>query len=144
MKRGQDVVQFDEAKFIGYLKTNPTDQRLLFFGPEPWQQRCLVFYQNSPLVPIFDQGARYLREMGIEHQVHTDWIGQKPETTDSYSDTMVLTIGQTVATFLFILGSFGVTLILLSGECVLNITKKKHHKWLDFFGRREEDIDWLK
>ena len=140
MTRGKNVAQFDEAKFIGYLKTNPTEQKLHFFGPEPWDQRCLVFYHNSPLVPIFDQGARHLREMGIEHQIHTDWIGQKPETTDSYSDTMVLTIGQTVATFLFILGSFGLSLILLCGECVLDSTRKNRHKWLEFFGRSEEDI----
>ena len=139
MARGQNVVQFDGSKFMAYLKNNPTDQKLHFFGHEPWEHRCLIFHDNSPLVPILDQGARYLREKGMEHLLYTKWIGQGSETTESLSDTMVLTIGQTMTTFLFLSATFGLTLFLLCGECIFHSIHRKHHRWQDFISYEEED-----
>ena len=138
MSRGQNVVHTDESKFIGYLNSNPTDQKLHFFGQEPWEQRCLVFPYNSPLVPILDQGARYLREKGIEHQLYIKWIGHRSETADSLSDTMVLTIGQTMTTFLFLSGTFCLTLVLFCGECLFDVIHRKHHRCQDFICEEEE------
>ena len=131
LSRGQNVIQYEESKLIGYLKNNPTDQKLQFFGHAPWSYRCLALYDNSPLVPILDQGVRYLREKGMEHQLYTKWIGHGSDTTDSLSDTTVLTIGQTMTTFIFLLGTFSLTLFLLCAECIFK-AMHKNPRWQNF------------
>ena len=72
-------------------------------------------------------------------QLYTKWIGQGSETTESLSDTMVLTIGQTMTTFLFLSATFGLTLFLLCGECIFHSIHRKHHRWQDFISYEEED-----
>ena len=130
ISRGQNVIMTGESKFVGYLKSNPTDQRLFYFGHSKWEERSLLFHRNSPLLPMFNRGACYLREQGIVHLLHLKWFGVGTEK--GVSDLMektVLNAGQTVMVFALLLCIFGTSLAVLCGEVITKgiLQKKKNN-----------------
>ena len=48
----------DEFQLLGYLKRNLVQQPLHVFGYSKRKYLCLLFHNNSPLVPIFNLGSR--------------------------------------------------------------------------------------
>ena len=121
---GQNAIEINEAALFPHLKEHPTERKLYFFGHTPWQYYCLIFPLNSPLVPIFKVGANYIRERGMEQQLHHKWIGNWKGSGGSLMDTTVLTGGQTMMIFITLMGTFGLTLLLLCGEkIVMKISK---------------------
>ena len=134
LSRGQNVIMTGESKFVGHLKSNPTDQRLFYFGHSKWQDRSLLFHGNSPLLPMFNQGACYLREKGIIHLLHLKWFGVGTEMGGSdLMEKTVLNAGQTVMVFALLLCIFGTSLAVLCGEVItkgiLQKKKKKNYAW---------------
>ena len=122
---GQNVIAPSEQQLFNYLKNNPTNQKLYFFGHNPWRIKGIIFPLNSPLVPIFKQGAGYIRERGMEKQLELKWIGNWKASDGSLMDTTVLTAGQTMMIFVTLLGTFGLTLLLLCAELIfMKICKK--------------------
>ena len=109
----------DETKLMGHLKSNPTDQKLYFFAHSKRQYRSLLFYQNSPVLPMFNQGGQYLREKGIIHQLHLKWIGSNNLQGGSEAEIMVLTGGQTVLLFVLLIGILAISLVTFCGELVV-------------------------
>ena len=121
---GQNAIEVNEAQLFQHLTSYPTEQKLYFFGHSHWEYFCLIFPLNSPLVPIFRQGANYIRERGMEQQLHHKWIGHWKGSGGSLMDTTVLTGGQTMMIFITLMGTFGLTLLLLCGEkIVMKISK---------------------
>ena len=104
---------------MGHLKSNPTDQKLYFFAHSKRQYRSLLFYQNSPVLPMFNQGAQYLREKGIIHQLHMKWIGSDNTQGESEAEIMVLTGGQTVLLFVLLIGILAISMVTFCGELVV-------------------------
>ena len=122
LARGQNVISAGESKLLGYLRSNPVDQNIYFFGHTKWRFNALIFHLNSPLVPIFNQGARYFREKGIEHQLHQKWIGFGGQNGDpSMSETMILSPGQVFFAFCIIMGAYFLSLAALGVEFMANI-----------------------
>ena len=127
---GQNVISAGESKLLGYLRANPVDQNMYFFGHTKWRFNALIFHLNSPLVPMFNQGARYFREKGIEHQLHQKWIGFGGQNGDpSMSETTILSPGQVFFAFCIIVGAYFLSLAALGVEFMANtvttIVKKK-------------------
>ena len=117
-----NVVILAYDKLMGYLRANPTDKKLYFFGHFRDPDRANMFCKNSPLVPIFNQGALYLRENGIEHLIGHKWIGSYKQEY-SIMEKTVLNAGQTVMAFVLLMGCFGMSLIILCGEVIFRKTK---------------------
>ena len=114
---GRNVILSDENQFMGYLRSNPIEDKLHIFGHGRWKYNALMFHLNSPLVPIFKQGVDQYREKGIESELYLKWIGA------GYNDdglttlvTTVLTPGQVVLAFAFIILLYMLALIILVGE----------------------------
>ena len=118
---GQNVISAGESKLLGYLRSNPVAQNIYFFGHTKWRFNALIFHLNSPLVPMFNQGARYFREKGIEHQLHQKWIGFGGQSEDpSTSETMILSPGQVFFAFCIIVGAYFLSLVALGVEFMAN------------------------
>ena len=131
LSKGQNVISAGESKLLGYLRTNPVDRNIYFFGHTKWRFNALIFHLNSPLVPMFNQGARYFREKGIEHQLHQKWIGFGGQSGDhSMSDTMILSPGQVFFAFCIIMGAYFLSLAILGVEffakTVTTVMRKKN------------------
>ena len=135
ISRGKHVMMTDETKLMGHLKSNPSDQKLFYFAYSKWQYRNLLFYKNSPVLPMFNQGGQYLREKGIIDQLHLKWIGASNENEGSeFMQIMVLTGGQTVMLFALLGGILGASLVTLCGELIFRAimptaTHKRSHAW---------------
>ena len=128
---GKHVIMSDETKLMGYLKSNPTDQKLNYFAHSKWQYRSLLFYKNSPVLPMFNQGGQYLREKGIIDQLHLKWIGAGNENED-LMEIMVLTGGQTVMIFVLMTCFLGLSVVTFIAELILRAiqTKSRNRAWL--------------
>ena len=117
---GKHVIMSDETKLMGYLKKNPTDQKLFYFAYSKWQYRNLLFYKNSPVLPMFNQAGQYMREKGIIDQLHLKWIGAGNKNEGaSMSETMVLSGGQTVLLFSLLVCLLGTSLLTFFGELIM-------------------------
>ena len=118
LTNGQCVISSDENQFLGYLKTNPAEEKLHIFGQSRWQYRGLMFHLNSPLVPMFRLGEVHLREKGVEGYLHHQWIGVGHTESGSLIEMTVLTPGQVVTAFTFIMSIYMLSLLVLIGECL--------------------------
>ena len=133
--KGQHVIEAQDQLLFNYLKNNPTDQKFYFFGHTSLRKQGIIFPLNSPLVPLFRQGAGYIRERGMEKQLALKWIGNWKASGESLMDTTVLTAGQTMMIFVTLIGTFGLTLLLLCGELIFMKICKKWKKPLGLQGR---------
>ena len=114
------ILAFD--KLIAFLKDNPTDEKLHFFDEARDGDSSLMFHTNSPLLPLFKQGAHYLREKGIEYQLKQKWFGTYKREYPIMEKT-VLDAGQTVMAFVLLLGCFGMSMVILCGEVTFKKTQ---------------------
>ena len=113
---GRYVISSDENQFLGYLRSNPTGEKLHFFGHGRWHYPCLMFHLNSPLVPMFNRGVGHFREKGLESQLYLKWIGVGYNDGPSLLSMTVLTPGQVVMAFTFIMSIYMLSLIVLGAE----------------------------
>ena len=112
----QCVISSDENQFLGYLKSNAIDEKLHIFGHGRWQYNALMFHLNSPLVPMFKLGVGHFREKGIESQLYFKWIGVGYNEASSLLGMTVLTPGQVVMAFTFIMSIYMLSLMVLGLE----------------------------
>ena len=78
---------------------------------------CLLLHENSPLLPMFNQGVRYLRENGLERQLFYKWFGNWENLNGSTSpEGHILSLKEMLTAFAMMLIAFIVALILLCGE----------------------------
>ena len=126
LSRGQNVIMTGESKFVGYLKSNPTNEKLFYFAHSKWEDRSLMFHGNSPLLPMFNHGACLLREQGIIHLLHMKWFGVGTDQSGaSLMEKTVLQAGQTVMVFALLLCIFGLSLAILCGELIMKVVNDK-------------------
>ena len=89
-----------------------------------------MFQLNSPLTPILRAASTACAEAGIKYTLLEEWEGasipQNPEV-----ETMVLTNGQMILVFLFILFFFGWSILILFFEISLQITRKQESRGND-------------
>ena len=108
------MIYVDKNMLLGHLKSTSNKQKIHIINLGKFELGCVMFPKNSPLVPILNQGARYLRENGLERQLYNKWIGEYLDVSTSEGD--VITLGQMVAAFAMMLVVCGVALMLLCGE----------------------------
>ena len=125
---GRYVIEVSDSQLFGYLNTNPTDQKLHFFGHSGLLYTGLIFQLNSPLVPIFKHSELYIRERGMEQQLQLKWAPNVKGSGSSLTEKIVLTGGQTFVIFMILLGAFGVALLFLFGEMIFMKFKNQKRK----------------
>ena len=113
---GKCVISSAENQFLGYLKSNAISEKLHIFGHGRWKYDNLMFHLNSPLVPMFKLGVGHFREKGIESQLYFKWIGVGYNEGSSLLGMTVLTPGQVVMAFTFIMSIYMLSLLVLGIE----------------------------
>ena len=113
---GKCVISSSENQFLGYLKSNAIHEKLHIFGHGRWKYDNLMFHLNSPLVPMFKLGVGHFREQGMESQLYFEWIGVGYNEGSSLLSMTVLTPGQVVMAFTFILSIYMLSLLVLGVE----------------------------
>ena len=79
------------------------------------QPQGFIVQHNSPLKPILQAAANSLTEAGIRDALLKEWEGVSiPQNAEV--ETMVLTTGQVILGFLFILAFFGCSILILFCE----------------------------
>ena len=119
IENGQNVIMIDQKMVLAHLKSNPTEQNIHVISLRTWKFDCLIFHKNSPILPLFYQGASYLRETGLERQLFNKWFGELYEQNVSTPEGQILMLGQMVTVFVMMLVVFVVALIVLCGELTI-------------------------
>ena len=130
---GQNIMIINEPQLLGHLKLNPTSQDLHVFGHHNFDRRCLIFHMNSPLLPMFDQGASYFREKGVEHELIAKWFGDGVNGDRSFQGN-TLTIGQLGLVFIILAIIYALCLFVLCTEVMLQGSKR----WMKQIGRKQD------
>ena len=126
IKEGRYVIETFESALFSYLRNNPIDQNLHFFGQSGVFFPALIFHLNSPLVPIFKHGVLHIRERGMEQQMSMKWMPPFKESGNSAIEKSVLTAGQAFVIFMILTGTYIVTVLFLVAEMVY--VKVKEYK----------------
>ena len=113
---GKCVISSAENQFLGYLKSNAIHEKLHIFGHGRWKFDNLMFHLNSPLVPMFKLGVGHFREQGIESQLYFKWIGVGYNEASSLLSMTVLSPGQVVMAFTFMMSIYMLSLLVLGLE----------------------------
>ena len=116
MKNERAVIHIGEGRLTSYFKTNPFyQQKLKVFAKSRPIPQGIILQHNSPLKPILQAAANALTEAGIRDALLKDWEGVSiPQ--NAKIETMVLTTGQVILGFLFILALFGCSILILFCE----------------------------
>ena len=101
-------------------------EKLHIFGHGRWKYDNLMFHLNSPLVPMFNLGTGHFREQGIENQLYYKWIGVGYDEGSSLLSMTVLTPGQVVMAFTFIMSIYMLSLMVLGIEVLTRKIKPTH------------------
>ena len=116
IEAGQNVMYLDKNMLLGYLRSNPTKQKIHMISLGKFVFGHLLIHKNSPLLPIFKQGTTQIRETGLERQLFYKWFGEFNDLHNPEENT--LTIGQMVSVFVMMLVVFVVALMVLCGELI--------------------------
>ena len=122
-----NIMYADKNKILAHLKSKPTKEPLHIISIGEFKYNSILFYKNSPLLPLFKQGASYLRETGLERQLFIKWFGEWSEVNVSpaSSEATILTLGQMVLIFAMMLAMFSIVLVMLFGEITFKRIFKK-------------------
>ena len=116
VESGQNVILIDKNQLLGHIKLHPSKQKIDMITLRKNEIACILFYHNSPLLPMFNQGARYLRESGLERHLFYKWFGDLSEQNGPVLEGHVLTLGHMVTVFITIVVVFVFSLCVLCGE----------------------------
>jgi hypothetical protein len=78
----------------------------------------MIFVKNSPLQPVFMSTSVWIQERGIHYKLMRKWEGYNL-SEDWNAETVVLTPGQLIIPFTFILLDYIYWITILSGELVI-------------------------
>ena len=130
IESGPNVIFADGNMILANLKKSSAAQKIYMISLGKHESYNLIFYKNSPLLPMFKQGASDFRETGLERQLFYKWFGEwAAETNTASSEQKVLTLGHMVLVFAIMLAAFVITLIVLCGELAFQnfLSKVKVH-----------------
>ena len=127
IRKERAVIHIGEGRLTSFFQTNPFhQQRLKVFAKSRPQPQGFIVQHNSPLKPILQAAANALTEAGIKDALLKEWEGVSiPQNAEV--ETMVLTTGQVILGFLFILALFGCSILILFFEI-------NHKIFMDFYG----------
>ena len=128
IEKGNNVMFVDKNQLFGYMKSHSTIDNLHMVNAMTRDHglACLLLHDNSPLLPMFNQGVRYLRENGLERQLFYKWFGNWENLNGSTSpEGHILSLKEMMTAFAMMLIAFIVALILLCGELTF---KKLFHR----------------
>ena len=117
IESGPNVIFLDNSKLLNHLKTNPTKQKMHIIKAKKNVYSSIIFYKNSPLLPMFRQGVINLWETGMERQLAYKWVGEWSDDSGTVpSGGNVLTLGQMVLVFAIVPLVFVISMMVLCGE----------------------------
>merc|ERR1712115_769373 len=78
IEKGNNVMLVDKNQLLGHMKSHSTLANIQMINPITGDHglACLLLHENSPLLPMFNEGVRYLRENGLERQLFYKWFGK--------------------------------------------------------------------
>ena len=121
---GQHVIKSGEGKLLNYIKSNGMHRKIYVFGQTRSEPECLIFHLNSPLVPMFRQGASFFKENGIENDLYNKWFGlSSPVSASNPEQGTAFDLGQMVWLLVSISALYVLTLIVLCGELLFQRLK---------------------
>ena len=137
IEKGKNVMFVDKNQLFGHMKSHSTTGNIHMINAitKDHGLACLLLHNNSPLLPIFNQGVRYLRENGLERQMFYKWFGDW-EKHSTPPEGHILSLGEMLTVFVMMLAVFGVVLIVLCGE----LTFKQFFSCLTRHGQREDKM----
>ena len=117
IENGQNVMLVDQNQLFGHIKSHSSNQSIHVINVRDLGLGCILFQKNSPLLPMFNQGVRYLRETGLERQLFYKWFGGLDKQNGAtHSEVHTLTLWEVVTFLILMLVSFVVAPIVLCGE----------------------------
>ena len=130
IEKGQNVICVSRNKLLGHLKSNPTKQMIHVVNIGKVQFSHFILHKNSPLLPMFNQGASYFRETGLERQLFYKWFGNLDKPSGSTpSEGNILTLGHMVTVFVAMLALFVIALFVLCGELTFKWLPGSKRMW---------------
>ena len=139
IEKGNNVMFVDKNQLFGYVKSHSTIDNLHMINTMTKDHglACILLHDNSPLLPMFNQGVRYLRENGLERRLFYKWFGNLHNQNGLTSpEGHILSLTELQMAFAMMLGVFIVTLTLLCGE----LTFKKLFQPQAKNGQREDKM----
>ena len=126
LEKSQTVLFATAGILNGAIKQNPKiAQKLRTFGETKVSYNCLLFNENSPLVPLFLKAATESFERGQYDYMHSKWLGTQISHVETVTASIVGT-GQVFVVFVILTAMLACSLACLMIECMyFYITRKK-------------------
>ena len=126
---GQNVAKIGEDRLLAHLKSNPIEQHLHLFDHNKWQFRYILFHKNSPLLPMFKQGANHFVENGVLDELHQKWFGKKilVSIPDTGEDEGAFGLGQMILVLVIVPALYLLALIIFCVEAVFLKWGRREH-----------------
>lgn len=117
VEQGQNVIRTEKYTLLGHIRSNPTEHKIRILNfKEADVSLCFILHKNSPLTPMFKQGANHLMESGLERQLLYKWFGGIEQSVNAPSEGQIITLGQMITIFVVMLVVFALALIIFCGE----------------------------
>ena len=126
MKNDRVVLHLGEDDIQSAVKDDPEIAGDVYiFAREKPTYRNMVVTNNSPLGPILNFGVRLLVENGVMQHIDGRWLGKvnKGNERNLGGIQIVLSAGQVVLIFIFMVATIGLIFILVFAECSWNQLK---------------------
>ena len=119
IEKGNNVMFVDKNQLLGHMKSHSTldNMHMINAMTRDHGLACLLLHENSPLLPMFNQGVRYLRENGLERQLFYKWFGNwENQNGSTPPEGHIISLREMLTSFAMMLVVFVVALFLLCGE----------------------------
>ena len=119
IEKGNNVMLVDKNQLLGHMKSHSTldNMHMINAMTRDHGLACLLLHENSPLLPMFNQGVRYLRENGLERQLFYKWFGNwENQNGSTPPEGHIISLREMLTSFAMMLVVFVVALFLLCGE----------------------------
>ena len=136
IEKGKNVLFVDKNQLLGHMKSHSTvdNMHMINAGTTDHGLACLLLHDNSPLLPMLNQGVKYLRENGLERQLFYKWFGNwENQNGSSPPEGHIVSLRDLLTSFAGMVVALVATLVLLC----LEITFKQFLSPLIRYGQRE-------
>ena len=119
IENGNNVMFVDKNQLLGHMKSHSTldNMHIINAMTRDHGLACLLLHDNSPLLPMFNQGVRYIRENGLERQLFYKWFGNwENQNGSTPPEGHIISLREMLTSFAGMLVVFVVALFLLCGE----------------------------
>ena len=125
LESGKTILHGQSGILKVAVQQNPSlQENLKVFGTSKPTYMCLMFNENSPLVPLFSKASIETFESGQYDHVSTKWLGQDI-TYEEKVTADVLGPGQVFMIFIFLIAMLACSFACLIFECIYFYFLKK-------------------